>query len=82
MDHSTENKSIRRLGKVVWPLLTVALVAGTVCEIYTGVAYHKTGGPSPRASHPGLFWFEIAFQIMIAVLCAVVAFRALRPPKV
>lgn len=51
-------------------------------ELQSGVAYHKTGGPSYRASRPGLFWFEIAFQTAVALLVWLFAYRRWRRTKI
>ena len=81
MTGPAEKSKAAALGRVFWPLLTIALAAGIGWKIYAGVAYHKTGGPSDRAIHSGLFWCEIVFQIVVTLLCAGAAVRVLRTPK-
>jgi hypothetical protein len=81
MTDPTGKARLAKMGKVFWPLMTAMLAAGIAWEFYAGVAYHKTGGPSARANHAGWFWSEIAFQVIVALLCALVAVHALRHPK-
>src|SRR5690242_13619344 len=73
-----KRKPTSKLGRLVWPSLTALFIAGIAWELCAGAAYHRTGGSSARVSHPDLFWSEIAFQIVITLLCASVAYRALR----
>jgi hypothetical protein len=55
-------------GWVIVAAVAAALTLFVGWEIQTGTAYHKTGGPSYRMIHPGLFWFEVAFQAGITLL--------------
>jgi hypothetical protein len=52
--------------RMIATLFALSLTLGIGWEIDSGVAIHKTGGPSYRAIHPGLYWFEVAYQGLIA----------------
>ena len=73
-DRPTKFKRARVIGTEV----AIGLTAGVCWELYSGVAIHKTGGPSYRAIHPGLYWFEMAFQVPVTGVVVWFAFRAWR----
>jgi hypothetical protein len=64
--------------RMIVSALALVLVLGVGWELYSGVAIHKTGGPSHRAIHPGLYWFEMVFQGSITVLVVWAAYRTWR----
>jgi hypothetical protein len=64
--------------RIIVTALALVLVLGVGWELYSGVAIHKTGGPSYRAVHPGLYWFEMVFQVPFAAFVAWFAYRGWR----
>lgn len=64
--------------RIIWTGFAVLLAAGVVWELYSGVAIHKTGGLSHRATNPGLYWFEMAFQVPFTMFVAWFAYRGWR----
>jgi len=59
-------------------LFALFLVLGVSWELYSGIAIHKTGGPSYRAIKPALYWFEMSFQIPFSAVVVWLACRAWR----
>ncbi len=65
-------------GWLIVAAFATALTVFVAWEMQTGTAYHKTGGPSYRSIHPGLFWFEIAFQAGFTLFVWWCAYRVWR----
>jgi hypothetical protein len=73
-DRSAKFKQAR----IILTAFALLLALGVGWELYSGVAIHKTGGPSDRASNAGLYWFEMAFQVPFTAFVAWFAYRAWR----
>lgn len=64
--------------RLIVTALAIFTTLGVCWELYSGVAIHKTGGPSDRAIHPGSYWFEMAFQVPVTVVIVWFAFQTWR----
>lgn len=71
-----DNRALIKHGWLIVAAIAAALTLFVAWEVQTGTAYHKTGGPSYRAIHPGLFWFEVGFQAAFTLLAWWCAYKA------
>lgn len=67
-----------RNARLIVTAFALFLTLGVGWEIYSGVAIHKTGGPSYRALNPNFYWFEMIFQGAFTAVVVWFAYRAWR----